>query len=371
MAAREQFDVVVVGAGNAALCTALAAREKGASVLVLERAGEKERGGNSSYTAGAFRVAYNGVDDLLQLIPDLTSDEVENNDYGAYSETRFFEDMASVTQYRTDPDLVEILVTRSFDTLCWVRDKGVRFMPMYQRQAFKKPDGGFRFWGGLTVEANGGGPGLVDALFRAADKFGAHVWYDSRALELVYEPQGVTGVVVRRRDGDIVVGAKAVVLASGGFEANSEWRARYLGPGWDLAKVRGTRHNTGDGIRMALDIGAEPYGHWSGSHAVAWDLNAPRYGDLAVGAGAFAFVPAVEPPPLDPPHAGRRSIPAATANRIRFCRPFVYQPTNPPFVGRGLPRGNDVHAPSRRSTGSGGPEYGTGATSPHGTLPAS
>jgi tricarballylate dehydrogenase len=81
------------------------------------------------------------------------------------------------------------------------------------------------------------------------------------------------------------VNAKAVVLASGGFEANAEWRARYLGAGWDLAKVRGTRHNTGDGIRMALDIGAEPYGHWSGSHAVAWDRNAPNYGDLAVGDG--------------------------------------------------------------------------------------
>jgi len=75
------------------------------------------------------------------------------------------------------------------------------------------------------------------------------------------------------------------VLASGGFEANAEWRARYLGPNWDLARVRGTRFNTGDGIRMALEAGAMPYGHWSGCHAVGWDRNAPEFGDLAVGDG--------------------------------------------------------------------------------------
>lgn len=72
------------------------------------------------------------------------------------------------------------------------------------------------------------------------------------------------------------------MLACGGFEANPEWRARYLGPDWELARVRGTRHNTGDGIRMALEIGAQPYGHWSSCHAVAWDLNAPEFGDRKV-----------------------------------------------------------------------------------------
>ncbi|HJU28677.1 MAG TPA: FAD-dependent tricarballylate dehydrogenase TcuA, partial [Candidatus Binataceae bacterium] len=81
------------------------------------------------------------------------------------------------------------------------------------------------------------------------------------------------------------IAAKAIVLASGGFEANAEWRTRYLGPGWDLVKVRGTRFNTGDGIRMALEIGAMPYGNWSGCHAVGWDRNAPEFGDLSVGDG--------------------------------------------------------------------------------------
>jgi tricarballylate dehydrogenase len=82
-----------------------------------------------------------------------------------------------------------------------------------------------------------------------------------------------------------VIPADAVVLASGGFQANAAWRTRYLGPGWDLAKVRGTRFNTGDGIRMALDIGARSTGNWSGCHAVGWDRNAPEFGDRRVGDG--------------------------------------------------------------------------------------
>ena len=88
---------------------------------------------------------------------------------------------------------------------------------------------------------------------------------------------------MRHKGGAMDVPAKAVVLASGGFEANVEWRTRYLGPGWDLAKVRGTRFNTGDGIRMALDVGAMAWGNWSGCHAMAWGRNAPEFGDFAVG----------------------------------------------------------------------------------------
>jgi tricarballylate dehydrogenase len=124
---------------------------------------------------------------------------------------------------------------------------------------------------------------LVDALTASARERGIDILYDSRAVSLVHGDTGVHGVQVRQLDGTVTIGAKAVVLASGGFEANAEWRTRYLGPGWDLAKVRGSRFNMGDGIRMALDIGAQPFGNWSGGHAVGWDRNAPEFGDLTVG----------------------------------------------------------------------------------------
>jgi tricarballylate dehydrogenase len=280
----EFFDVIVIGGGNAALCAALSAREAGVSVLVIEAAPEAERGGNSRFTAGAMRVAYNGVDDLARLIPDLTEEDKTNTDFGSYPEDQFYDDLCRVTQYRTEPKLAETLVSRSHDTMLWMHGRGIRFAPIYGRQAFKVK-GRFKFWGGLTVEAWGGGPGLVDSLYSIAERSGIKVRYQCRAVGLIADAAGVRGVAIRERRQSSVLQAKAVVLASGGFEANAEWRTRYLGPGWDLVKVRGTRFNTGDGIRMALDAGAMPYGNWSGCHAVGWDRNAPEFGDLSVGDG--------------------------------------------------------------------------------------
>ena len=277
-------DVVVVGAGNAALCAALAAREGGASVRVLEAAPEVERGGNSAFTGGAMRVPFAGGRALRELIPDLTPEEVESVGFGSYSEQEFFADMARVSEHRANPDLLEVLVTNSSATLLWMRRHGVRFQPSYGRQAFKI-DGRFQFWGGLVLEVNGGGAGLIEQLTQAVERHEVDVTYRSRAMELLCDSGRVCGVRTRVEERIEDVYAGAVVLACGGFEANREWRTRYLGPGWDLAKVRGSRFNLGDGIRMALDIGASPAGHWSGCHAVAWDMNAPEFGDLKVGDG--------------------------------------------------------------------------------------
>src|SRR6266568_4065595 len=275
------WDVIVVGGGNAALCAALSAKETTKRVLVLERAPEDEAGGNSRFTAGLLRIVYNGAQDLAQLI-ELSGEEIERTDFGTYTAEQFLDDMARVTEYRCDPDLTEVLVKESFPTALWMRKKGVRFTAAWGRQAFKI-DGRFKFWGGLTLEAIGGGPGLVESLTAAAKKNGVEIWYQARATSLITDDSGAHGVVVNHASKTREVRAKAVVLAAGGFQANTEWRARYLGPGWELAKVRGTRFNTGDAIRIALDIGAQPVGNWSGCHAVAWERNAPEFGDLAVG----------------------------------------------------------------------------------------
>ncbi len=283
-AVRDDYDVVVVGAGNAAMCAAFAAREEGASVLVVERAPKAERGGNSAFTAGAMRTVYNGVDDLVELIPDLSENEIATTEFGVYPEDLFFEDMARVTQYRADPDLVDVMVRNSHATLKWMREKGVRFAPAYGRQAFKI-DGKFRFWGGLTVEVVGGGPGLVEQEHDIAIRDGIDIVYGAPVVSLVHDDDGVHGVTVKIGGKTRQVRARSVVLASGGFQANVEWRTRYLGPNWDLAKVRGTRFNTGEGHRMAMEVGAAAVGHWSGCHSVGWDRNAPDVGDLAVGDG--------------------------------------------------------------------------------------
>lgn len=278
------WDTIIIGAGNAAFCAAHAAKEAGSTVLMLECAPEAENGGNSRYTAGAIRFTYDGVDDIRALCPDLPEDQVAITDFGTYTTEQFFDDMFRVTRYRTDPALCERLVTSSRETMHWMREKGIRFIPIYGRQAFKV-DGRFKFWGGLTLETWGGGPGLVDAHTSIAKVSGIEIRYETRALEILTDGHAVTGVKVRHKGQIQSLKSKSVVIASGGFQANPEMRTRYLGPGWEMASVRGSRFNTGEGIKMAMNIGASSYGNWSGCHAVGWDYNAPEFGDLDVGDG--------------------------------------------------------------------------------------
>jgi tricarballylate dehydrogenase len=276
--------VVVIGGGNAALCAAIAARLAGADVTLLERAPEPLSGGNSRFTAGAMRTVHAGKADLARLMPDVSAAEWSKIEVDPYLRGDFLDDLGRVTQYRTDPWLAETLVDRSYETLDWMRAQGVRFLPLYGRQSFEVA-GRIRFWGGLVVEAWGGGPGLVQSLTSRATRLGIDIRYRHRAIALHGTTGGVDGVTVDSGAGRQLIPAEGVVLACGGFEANAAWRAQYLGPGWDLARVRGTRFNTGDGIRMAAEIGAATRGHFSGCHAVQWDANAPEYGDLAVGDG--------------------------------------------------------------------------------------
>src|SRR5258708_32063625 len=148
--------------------------------------------------------------------------------------------MARVTQNRTSPDMCELLVRRSLPTLKWMTTKGVRFAPIYGRQAFKV-DGKFKFWGGLTVESVGGGPGLVEALHKAAVREGITVMYETRALSLLADDKGVHGLRVKQKGVTKDIRAKAVILAPGGLQPNPQARTRYLRPPRDLAKRRASR----------------------------------------------------------------------------------------------------------------------------------
>ncbi len=277
-----KYDVVVVGAGNAALSAALAAKEICGSVLVVEKAPEYFRGGNTYFTGGIIRFAFDGIEDIKTLIPDMSATEEASVDVGSYTQDQFYGDLMRVTQGLSDPGLAQTLVSQSLPTMQWLRSKGVRFVLSYGRQAFK--DGGkYRFWGGLLVEAVGAGKGLSDQQFQAADQDGIEVRYSTQGMRLLQDDNGsINGLRVLGPQGFEDIPAGSVVLASGGFEANAEMRCRYLGPGWELVKVRGIPYNTGDGIRMALEVGAQAHGHWSGCHAVAWDMNAPPFGDRTI-----------------------------------------------------------------------------------------
>ena len=277
--------VVVVGAGNAALCAALAASEYNVEITVLEKADQGERGGNTFFTGGGFRFPYNGIEDICELIPDLSDEELARIEVGSYPESAMRSDLFRVTEGQADDGMVDHLVRNAYDTVKWMKERhNQRWILMYGRQAYEV-DGKLRFWGGMITEAVGGGEGLSDRLFAATEEAGIEIRYGCRALELVVNEQNnaVVGIKIRTRESTEIITADAIILAAGGFESNVEMRTRYLGAGWEFAKVRGTRHNMGDMIRAAIDIGAQPYGHWSGGHAVAWDVNAPPTGNRRIG----------------------------------------------------------------------------------------
>src|SRR5689334_23623531 len=207
---REEFDAVVVGAGNAATCAALSAHENGARVLMLEIAPEDQRAGNSAFTGGAFRVVHHGFDDLARLIPDISDHEFRDVDFGTYTEEQYFDDMGRLTQYRCDPDMTEILIRRSFETGVWMRGKGVRFQLGLGRQAFRV-DGKFKFWGGLACHIWGGGKELMKSLHGRAEREGIPILYETPAVSLLQGDNGVAGVRVRRNGRFVDLQSKAEI----------------------------------------------------------------------------------------------------------------------------------------------------------------
>jgi len=276
------YDVIVVGAGNAALSAALAAKENCESVLVVEKAPDYFRGGNTYFTGGIIRFAFNGIEDIKALIPDMSEVEENSIEVGKYTEDDYYDDMMRVTHGLSDPELAQILVSQAHPTMKWLQENGVRFVLSFGRQAFKDGDK-YRFWGGLVVEAVGAGKGLSDQQFDVCERRGIEIRYSTQGVNLLQDDSGrVSGLRVLGPEGFEDIAGNSVVLASGGFEANAEMRCRYIGPGWEMVKVRGVPYNTGDGIRMALDIGAQSHGHWSSCHAVAWDMNAPAFGDRII-----------------------------------------------------------------------------------------
>ena len=205
------YDVIVVGAGNAALCAALAAREGGANVVVLEKASEGERGGNTFFSGGGFRFPYEGLDDIRTLIPDLSDEEADGIDVGSYPASAMRSDLMRVTEGLADPGLVNTLLARAYPTVNWMREHaGLRWVLMYGRQAYRV-GGKLSFWGGMITEAVGGGEGLSEALFQATLDHGIDVRYDANVVGLLTDEQGgVHGVRVRGEDGFDDVDAGAV-----------------------------------------------------------------------------------------------------------------------------------------------------------------
>jgi precorrin 3B synthase CobZ len=203
---------------------------------------------------------------------------VDKIDMQPYLEKDFMNDLMRVTSGRSDPKLAEKLVKESNETTKWLSRNGIRFCLSFNRQAYNI-DGRYKFWGGMVLMVEGGGKGLIQQHLSNARKLGVDVRYDSPVVGILTDKRGdVTGVTARKRDGSTydIKARGGVIMCAGGFESNPEMRAQHLGPNWDLAYIRGTPHNTGDLLKIAInEVGARPAGNWSGCHSTCWDFNAP------------------------------------------------------------------------------------------------
>ena len=260
--------IIVVGAGNAALSAAVAARERGAEVVVLEKAPRQHRGGNSALTVH-MRFPYDGMDELTPLLSGTSSADLRRmaDRIGRYTCADYYDDIMTVTEGKSDPKLAEVLVTEAASAVRWMGSHGHTWIPTYTNPVSAN-----------VVSFNGGGYGLQEQWFRTAEKLGISVHYDTSAIGLLQDSQGrVTGVRTKTSQGHRNFHSRAVVLACGSFESNPKMRAQHLGPEWEQVKLRGVPYNTGDGLTMGLESGALPYGSWSSCHASPQDLNRPPF----------------------------------------------------------------------------------------------
>lgn len=278
------YDVIVVGAGNAALASAVSAKETGAKrVLVLEKAPREMRGGNTHWSGGVLRFAFDDPREIGPLLPGV-EEEFEDFYEGIqpYTFDDFHGDLMRVTNGQTDPVLSRVLVGNSKETVFWMNRVGrIKMEPAVSLTGVRK--GNKVVWArGLVVRAEHEGVGLSRSWFATCERMGIEVRYGSAVIALLMDERGhASGVTIRDDDGIHEIAGRAVILGCGGFEANVQMRTQHLGPLVGAAKVRGTPHNQGDGLRMAMtQLGAMPWGQWSGCHATPisadWGNFAPR-----------------------------------------------------------------------------------------------
>jgi tricarballylate dehydrogenase len=271
----ERCDIIVIGGGSAAFEAAVSAREAGARrVVMLEKAPEAEYGGNARYSGTGFRFVHGGAQEIRQFVPEVDEALFATMHIAPYSGADFMTDLDRMTQGRMNRELARALVEESNAAVHWMRRTGIRWEPLKEHA---KVGGKRYFERGIAIHVAGGGVGQLTQWRRIAEGLGVELRFESPVGAVHGDLRRVEGVRVSGPDGSYDLMGKAVIACAGGFQANPEMRARYLAGNTDLIKVRGSRHDTGEVLRLLLDLGARPAGHWQSGHMSPVDANAPDF----------------------------------------------------------------------------------------------
>ena len=249
---RKKYDVIVVGGGNAALCAALAAREGGAEVLVLERSPENERGGNTRHTRN-IRCSHAAADQFFS---------------GPYSEEEHLQDLIGVTGGPAKIELAKLAIRESSNLPQWMSKHGI---------TWQQPLAGTLHLGRTNRWFLGGGKAMLNTYYRAAARMGIEIRYNARVEDVILEGNRFEAVRLQNEKGEEVIRAGAVVVAAGGYEANIEWLKRHWGEAAENFIIRGSRYNDGAMLAALMKVGAKSIGDPKGFHAIAVDARAPKF----------------------------------------------------------------------------------------------
>lgn len=247
-----QYDVLVIGGGNAGLCAAITAAEHGARVLILESAPQAYRGGNSRHTRN-FRCMHNAP---LSVLTD------------CYTEDEYYDDLFRVTDGNTDEPLARLAIRSTEECFHWMHAHGVRFQPSLSGTLSLSRTNAFFM---------GGGKSLVNAYYRTAHSLGVDVQYDAQVTHLERDGHRIASLTYRQDDQLHQLRPTAIVVASGGFQSNLDWLARAWGPSARNFLVRGTPYNTGVVLNDLLEQGVSSVGDPTQCHAVAIDGRSPQF----------------------------------------------------------------------------------------------
>src|SRR5262245_16073823 len=241
---------------------------------MLEKAPEAEYGGNARYSGTGFRFVHAGAEEIRQFVPEVDDALFATMTIPPYRADDFMTDLDRMTQGRMNRALAQTLVEESNAAVHWMRDIGIAWEPLKEHANV----GGKRYFErGIAIHVAGGGIGQLTQWRRIAEELGIEIRFESPVCALHGVLRRVEGVAVSGPNRRYDFRAKAVIACAGGFQANPEMRARYLAGNTDMMKVRGSKHDTGEVLRLLIDLGARPAGHWQSGHMSPIDANAPDF----------------------------------------------------------------------------------------------